>query len=126
MHQPSVAPILRPELRYPKSTSMGLQIAIQRANTFFPTSTDIRFNHLGHFVLEGKWPSDLDTVSNCGPDEFLIIANTNGVITGIEEKNGNKFAGIEIHSVNSHALAILFNRWADEQITKSSPTLFPE
>ena len=124
MPHKTLAPTPRAQLAYSELLPMGLEIAIPRANAFFPTSTDVQLNNSGEFVLVGKWPAHLGAVSNLCATEFSVVANRDGVITGIEERSANKSDWIGVELLDGRTLSVLLNAWTDEQITKSSPGLF--
>lgn len=77
-------PIQRPRIAYPKPMPMGLEIAIPRANVFFPTSGNVKLGDSDKFLLVGKWPTHLNAIGNLYPNEFSVVANSDGVIAGIE------------------------------------------
>ena len=124
MPNKTLTPIPRVQLAYPAPIPFGLEIAIPRANIFFPTSTDVELNESGEFVLVGKWPTHLDASRNLCATEFSIVANRDGVITGIKERSANKSDWISAELLDARTLSVLLNAWTDEQITKSSPGLF--
>ena len=84
----------------------------------------MELREFGDFLLLGKWPTHLDAIGNLYPSEFLIIANSDGVIAGIEVKDAGKSDSIGVDLLDRCTLSVFLNAWTDEQIAKSSPGLF--
>ena len=126
MSQSLSAQVTRPHLRYlAVAASIGLQIAINRANTFFPTSSDVSQDGSGNFILSGQWPSSIEPIMLIsGAAKFKIVADSTGAILELHEIAKNQDTKINGSLIDSRILAVLLGAWADEQIEKSSPGLF--
>lgn len=107
---------------------MGLQMAIQRANAFFPESTDVSQDSEGNFFLFGKWPDDLEPIATISTPviDFRIVSNSKGEIFELHEVTRTKSSKTSNEFINNRSLSLLLNVWTDEQIEKSSPKLFPD
>ena len=124
MSQSLSVQVTRPHLRYlAVAASIGLQIAINRANTFFSTSDSVGRDDSGNFILAGKWPNTIDSINEAV--EFKIVVDDTGTILELQQVAKNKDVKNQ-NCIDSRTLAVLVSAWADEQIEKSSPDLFSE